>query len=175
MSGHRLIKMDALKNLYADLNLKNVRTYIQSGNVVFEEKGSNPELIAKLISQKIMKDFGFEVPVIVMDLKALTKILANNPFVNERNEDVKILHVTILSDNPDETLIDKIKVGPYGADEFIVSGRTVYLFCPNGYGNTKLNNTFFESKLKVNATTRNWKTMNELWRIAGGELNILMV
>lgn len=168
MSGHRVIKMDALKKLYADLNLKNIRTYIQSGNVVFEEKDSNPKLIAKLISQKIMKDFGFEVPVIVLDLPDLTTILENNPFVNERAEDVKFLHVTLLSDYPDPSDIDKIKAGPYGADEFIVSGRTLYLFCPAGYGNTKLSNTFFESKLKVSATTRNWKTMNELWRIAAG-------
>lgn len=168
MSGHRVIKMDALKKMYENLNLKNVRTYIQSGNVVFEESGKNAKAIATQISQKIIKDFGFEVPVIVLQLSELKEMLTNNPFVNDRNEDAKFLHVTLLASNPDQSDIDKIKAGQYGADEFKLSGRSVYLYCPNGYGNTKLSNTFFESKLKVTATTRNWKTMNELWRIAGG-------
>ncbi len=58
--------------------------------------------------------------------------------------------------------MDKIKKGTYDPDEFIFDGNNVYLFCPNGYGNTKLNNNFFENKLKITATTRNWKTVNEL-------------
>src|SRR6202008_1647475 len=89
-------------------------------------------------------------------------VLQNNPFINKRKEDVTKLHVTFLSAEPEKANIDKIKGGNYVADEFRVTGKTVYLFCPNGYGNTKLSNTFFENKLKVTATTRNWKTINEL-------------
>ncbi len=92
-------------------------------------------------------------------------ISKNNPFI-KRKADVAFLHVTFLSDEPEKPNLLKIAEGPYGKDKFIVSGKAVYLFCPGGYGNTKLSNTFFENKLKVVATTRNWKTVNELARMS---------
>jgi len=187
-----MIKMDALRAMYAGLGFENIQTYIQSGNVVFgchsnqlsavsnqphatpflladaELRGADTEAImGKLISQKILEVFGFEVPVMVMGVEELVDVIRNNPFVGDRNEDVSKLHVTFLSSVPDLSLVEKISGGMYGGDEFIVVGRVVYLLCPNGYGNTKLNNAFFESKLKVVATTRNWKTINELVRIGG--------
>ena len=76
------------------------------------------------------------------------------------------MHVTFLYETPEQTNIDKIIVGIFGNDEFIISGKAIYLFCPDGYGNTKLSNAFFETKLKVTATTRNWKTIGELVKIA---------
>ena len=105
----------------------------------------------------------------VKELDELIHVLKNNPFVNKRKEDPAKLHVTFLSGNVEETALEKIKAGEYGSDEYFVSDNTVYLFCPNGYGNTKLSNTFFENKLKLTATTRNWKTISELVRL--GESN----
>ena len=167
VSGHKKIKMDALRNIYSDLNFKNIQTYLQSGNVIFQGKRTKHEESEKIIARKILNEFGFDVPVIVMDLNELLTVLKNNPFVNERNEDLTTLHVTFLSQKPEQANIDKIKNGQYAPDEFIVSGMTVYLFCPNGYGNTKLTSTFFENKLKSVATTRNWKTIQEIFNIAG--------
>ncbi len=169
VSGHRPIKMEALKKMYEGLKFKNVQTYIQSGNVIFQDKSDQPKELEKKISKKIMLEFGFEVPVIVLELSYLIEIVKNNPFVNERNEDIKSLHVTMLNEMPDQLNIDKIKGLLFGHDEFIIAGSAVYLFCPEGYGNSKLSNNFFESKLKVTATTRNWKTMNELLRLASGK------
>jgi len=166
VSGHKIIKMDALRKMYADLNFKNVKTYIQSGNVIFQDKKTKHEELEKKIAEKISDEFGFEVPVLVKDLDELTTVLKNNPLVNKRNEDITKLHVTFLSQEPEQANIDKIKNGQYASDEFILIGKTVYLFCPNGYGKTKLSNTFFENKLKIIATTRNWKTINELFNIA---------
>lgn len=167
VSGSKMIKMEALRKLYEDLKFKNVKTYIQSGNVVFEDKAANSKVLEQRIKKKILDVFGFDVPVMVKETSELIVVLKNNPFVNKRNEDVTKLHVTFLSDEPDETLLAKIREKQYDPDEYIISGTAIYLFCPNGYGNTKLNNNFFENKLKVTATTRNWKTVNELVSLAG--------
>jgi uncharacterized protein (DUF1697 family) len=162
VSGHKPIKMDALRAMCEQLNFKNAKTYIQSGNIVFQYKQTNTETLEKLISKKIKETFTFDVPVLVKDADELKLILKNNPFVNKRNEDITKLHVTFLSHQPEKINCDKIKEGNYGADEFIISGKNIYLFCPVSYGNSKLSNTFLENKLKVTATTRNWKTINEL-------------
>ena len=166
VSGHKLIKMDTLRKLFDSMGFKNTKTYIQSGNVVFQGKQAKTQDLEKKIASSIQKEFGFKVPVLVKEVDELEVVLKNNPFINKRKEDVTKLHVTFLSAEPEKAFIEKIKEGNYAADEFIVIGKTVYLFCPNGYGNTKLSNTFFENKLKVTATTRNWKTINELVTMA---------
>jgi uncharacterized protein (DUF1697 family) len=158
--------MDALKTLFESLNFKNVKTYIQSGNVVFKSKTAKPQDLEKKIATQIKKEFDFDVPVMVKEINELSTVLNHNPFINKRKEDITKLHVTFLSQEPEEAAINKIKEGQYAEDEFIIIDKAVYLFCPNGYGNTKLTNTFFENKFKVIATTRNWKTVTELVNIA---------
>ncbi len=162
VSGHKMIKMETLRAMFERLNFKNTKTYIQSGNVVFQSKEININKLEQKIVKEIQKEFGFEVPVIVKELDEIKIVLENNPFVNKRKEDITKLHVTFLSAEPAKDSIEKIKDMNYMPDEFILTGKAIYLFCPNGYGNTKLNNNFFENKLKVAATTRNWKTVNEL-------------
>lgn len=170
VSGHKKMKMEMLREMLAELKFKNVRTYIQSGNIVFQAKESAREKLEKIIGKKIVDNFGFEVPVIVKELMEVKSVLENNPFVNKRKEDISKLHVTFLSGKPSKQGLEKIKEGNYEPDEFVVFENDIYLFCPHGYGNTKLNNNFFENKLKVVATTRNWKTVNKLAAMAE-ELN----
>ena len=162
VSGHKMIKMEALRAMFETLKFKNTKTYIQSGNVVFQSKETNVDKIRSMIVKKIEEEFGFKVPVIIKGLDEIKTVLINNPFINKRKEDNTKLHVTFLSGEPDPQAITAIKGEQYAADEFILSGRNIYLYCPGGYGNTKLSNNFFENKLKVVATTRNWKTINEL-------------
>jgi uncharacterized protein (DUF1697 family) len=166
VSGHKMIKMKALQELYERLGFRNVRTYIQSGNVVFENKPSETGVLEKMISGEILESFGFEVPVIVLEKEELINILSHNAFIRDRNEDISRLHVTILSRDPENHLVDNIGKEVFLPDEYCIIGKAVYLFCPNGYGNTKLSNTFFEKKLKVLATTRNWKTVLELVKMS---------
>lgn len=166
VSGKKMIKMDALRNMYSGIGFKNVQTYIQSGNVVFQEKIAKVQDLEKKISNEIMKTFGFEVPVLVQGLAEIKEIVRNNPFVRERKEEEKCLHVTFLSSVPLKENIEKINRSLYFPDEFIWKGKAVLLYCPGGYGKTKLTNTFFENRLKVTATTRNWKTCNELVSMA---------
>ena len=162
VSGHKLIKMEAFRKMLEELDFKNVKTYIQSGNAVFQFKETDTSKIEKKIAKKIQEVFGFEVPVMVKELDEIKIVFKNNPFLNKRKEDLTRLHVTFLNGEPAKENVDKIKEGNYVPDEFIFSGNNVYLFCPDGYGNTKLNNNFFENKLKLVATTRNWKTIGEL-------------
>jgi uncharacterized protein (DUF1697 family) len=155
--------MQDLKALFESLNFINVKTYIQSGNVIFDAKSSkNSESI---IQQKIKEQFGFDVPMIIRTADEITSILNLNPYLNQKNIELDKLHITFLSEEPSTENLNKITTYNFEPDEFEIIGNKVYLHCPNGYGNTKLSNTFFENKLKVTATTRNWKTVNEIAKL----------
>jgi uncharacterized protein (DUF1697 family) len=162
VSGHNLIKMKALQEMYVKLGFTNVRTYIQSGNVVFESEPKQADKLVAIISEGIRNNFGFDVPVIVITNQLLKDIIANNIYMHDRGEDLSKLHVTFLAAEPLKDLVETINQEKYLPDEFCILPKAVLLFCPNGYGNTKLSNAFFEKKLKVQATTRNWKTIMEL-------------
>lgn len=166
VSGHKMIKMNELVSLFESLHFENVKTYIQSGNVIFQTHETDVHDLAKRIEAKISEQFGFEVPVLVKEKNDIISVIQNNPFLKLSDKDVTKLHVTFLSQEPDKSNLDKINQGQYLPDEYILSGSIIYLYCPNGYGNTKLNNNFLENKLKVVATTRNWKTVNELMKMA---------
>ena len=153
VSGQKMIKMEALKAHLEALNFKNITTYIQSGNVIFEYEEVNQSDLANQIVGIILQKCGFQVPVLVKDASYFEKVLKNNPFVNPRNEDINKLHVTFLASTPEKGKVEKIPLFENTNDEFVVLDDFIYLFCPNGYGNTKLNNTFFENKLKVTAIT----------------------
>ncbi len=166
VSGKRLIKMDALKKMYENLNFDNIQTYVQSGNVVFLSKENDPKKLEKIISSKIKSEFGFDVPVIVLSAKTLEKIIESNPFTKDKLKDVSFLHVTFLADKVAQLDKESIIEKKLPNEEIRFAPNAVYLYCPDGYGRTKLNNNFLENKLKVTATTRNWKTTNELLKLA---------
>ncbi|MCX6188156.1 MAG: DUF1697 domain-containing protein [Bacteroidetes bacterium] len=166
VSGHKAIKMEALRSFCETLGFTKVQTYIQSGNIIFNFSNAPCADLEKKIARKILEEFHFEVPVIVMEAEVVRKVSKNNPFTNERNLDLTQLHVTFLAEEPKQAVVSKIKADDYAPDEFVVDGKTVYLYCPGGYGKTKLSNSFFESKLNVKATTRNWKTVNALVALA---------
>ncbi len=162
VSGQKKVNMKELKALYEELGFTQVRTYIQSGNVVFESSPAKPQDLAKQIEEKIADKYKFDVPIIIRDAEEWENTRKANPFLAKDNSQLDKLHVTFLSEEPTQAHLDKVATYRYEPDEFIIVGKDVYVYCPNGYGNTKLNNTFFENKLKVTATTRNWKTVNEL-------------
>jgi len=162
VSGHRMIKMEELKNVLSELNFTNIRTYIQSGNIIFDSEKKDPAYLEKQIEEKILNHFEFHVPVVIRTRSELDNIHKDNPFLGKRNEPVDKLHVTFFPEHPEKEHLKKIEELLFLSDEFVVSGREAYLYCPNGYGRTKLTNQFFENKLKLTATTRNWKTIETL-------------
>lgn len=166
VSGQKLIKMDALKASYEGLGFRAVTTYIQSGNIIFLGNNTKPSELAQTITLQIKKDFGFDVLVIVLTVDTLKQIIDSNPFSKDSNKDCAFLHVTFLSEKPQTSDFKIIENNKLNNEELFFADNVVYLYCPNGYGKTKLNTPFLESKLKVNATTRNWKTTQELLKIA---------
>ena len=160
--------MADLKGLYEKLGCTNVTTYIQSGNVIFDKKKKEDEQeLEKKIAQAIQQQYDFEVPVQVKTVDQIKHTLASNPFLKRKDFLKEKLHVTFLAETPNALNLDKLENVDYSPDEFQIIGQDIFIYCEK-YGRTKLNNGFFERKLKVSATTRNWKTINKLLDIANG-------
>jgi uncharacterized protein (DUF1697 family) len=166
LSGHRIVKMDQLRKAFEGLGFEDVKTYIQSGNVVF--KGPGTQNLVKRIEQKIVRQFGFPVPVVVKTSDEIGEIIRNNPLVKEKGIDLSKLHVTFLSCAPETSALTTLEAFAAGPDQFRGSMSAIYLHCPNGYHETKLGNNVLGKMLKVGTTTRNWKTVNRLYEMTLG-------
>jgi len=158
--------MPDLVKVFESLGFKDVRTYVQSGNVIFEYDSDDTSRIASKIGKKINQIYGFSVNVIIRTKDELEKIISNNPFLKKPQIEIEKLHVTFLSDLPDKQTASDLDIKKEANEQFIIIGKEVYLYCPNGYGKTKLNNQIFEKKLKTIATTRNWRTTNKLLELS---------
>ncbi len=161
VGGKNIIKMEALKSLMQQLNFINVETYIQSGNIIFTTKYLDTLKIALLLKNAILKHFSFYVRVLVISKKQFQQIINNNIFAGEK--DIALQHITFLQKNESNFMPDE---NDYLPNEFSITENAVYLYCPLGYSNCKLNNTFFEKKMGTMATTRNLKTSLHLLAIA---------
>lgn len=160
VGGKRKILMADLKSMCEKLGLKNVKTYIQSGNLIFNSDRQNSELENDL-EKAITEKFGFDVPVIVRTEKELEASINNNPFF-DKDADIKQLHLTFLKEKPSKENIDKTLTYNYEPDKFKIDDKDTFIFCAGKYHKSKLTNNFFEKQLKVGATTRNWKTVLKL-------------
>lgn len=166
VGGKRKILMGNLKELYERAGFRNVITYIQSGNVIFDDDSNKSELeLAEETEQMILEQYGFEVPVIVRSAGDIEKAVNGNPFFKP---DIAIerLHLTFLKTLPGSELVSAIQKTDYHPDLFEITGKEVFICCSGRYSDTKLSNTFFEKKLNVTATTRNWKTVVKLVELA---------
>lgn len=160
--------MADLKEMFSDLGFTDISTYIQSGNVIFKSEDKDRELEARL-EKTIKESFGYDVPVIVRSAGELEKAISNNPFYKS-HADLQKLHLTFLQQKPSEE--NKKQIASFGSefDKFVIDEKDVFIYCEGKYHESKLTNNFFERKLKVGATTRNWKTvlkLNELCRSTG--------
>ncbi|CAA6820970.1 MAG: Unknown protein [uncultured Sulfurovum sp.] len=160
VGGHKKILMADLKALYELLGFEKVETFIQSGNVVFNTDKSAETLLEE-IQKAIANKYGFEVLVQIRQIADFENIIKSCPYTKldlEVDKATKIM-ITFLDALPKEEDITELMTYVKTPEQLVVLGKEAYLYCPNGYGKTKLNNNFLESKLKVNATTRNWKSV----------------
>ena len=161
VSGRNLLKMQELRKCLDKIGFKNTRTYVQSGNIIFQSEILSSVTLAQMISESISRDFGLEVPVLVKTLSEIIAAIEENPFLPDQAENPESLYLTLLERKPEETQLEFIP-DQSGPDRFIIINDRIYLYCPGGYGKTKFTNTFFEKKLKTIATTRNWNTLLQL-------------
>ena len=159
VSGHKRVPMAELRELLVKSGLKDVQTYIQSGNVIFESSIADKEKLVSIIHNAIKSHFGFEVPILVLRPKELQQIFDDCPFDQEKKENSYFM---LLYSKADYDLVERISQLSYPNEAFKITDNAIYFYCSVGYGKAKLGNNFFERKLKVIATARNFKTMVKL-------------
>jgi uncharacterized protein (DUF1697 family) len=164
--GGNSLKMDWLRQACAGLGLQDVRTYVQSGNIVFSSR-LGAEKLAKTLKTTIDTQTRLPVTVVVRSASEMAQIAAGNPFLKARGVDPSRLYVTFLTKAPSKPALEKLDALAGARDEYRWMGREVYLHCPINYGETKLSNTAIEKSFAVGATTRNWKTVTVLCEMAG--------
>tara|TARA_R110002073_G_scaffold57778_4_gene146643 strand:- start:44790 stop:45341 length:552 start_codon:yes stop_codon:yes gene_type:complete len=162
VGGHKKIKMTDLKASLEKLSFNKVTTYIQSGNVVFNASVGSVTALETRIQNQIANDFGFEVPVIIKTPVELKTVYANNPFSKNPLNDEKLFYVVFLKQQPQQEFIAHLESYNYSPEAYIINEKIVYFYAANGAANAKMGNAFFESKLKIIATSRNWRTLHKL-------------
>jgi len=156
--------MADLRGLFDELGFGDVSTHLQSGNVLFEGKGSARQLETKL-ERAIGERLAPGVSVLLRTKAQLARVVTGNPFASR---EISKLHVTFLEKPPPRGRATALDPAVGTPDEFRLVGREIYLHYPGGYGRSKLSNAYFEKQLGVVATTRNWKTVTALAELAGG-------
>jgi uncharacterized protein (DUF1697 family) len=162
VSGHNMIKMDALKKMLENMGFQNVETYIQSGNVFFESEEENAAGIGFKIKQEISKVFGYDVPVIMVSKTDLELCFKNNPYLKEKECDIKKLYVAFISKELTAAAINDLKISNFKPDEAAIDSNRIYIKYAIGAGKTNLDQKYIEKKLNVVATIRNWNTVTKL-------------
>jgi uncharacterized protein (DUF1697 family) len=157
--GGNILKMDRLREICAKLGAKNPRTYVQSGNVVFEAQGRASDWAAKL-EKKLAGESRLPVSIIVRTSAEISKVLAGNPFLKEKGIDTARLAVTFLQQPPAKPALAALAALEIGSERFHCAGKELYLHCPDGFANAKLYT--LGKVLKQRTTTRNWNTLIKL-------------
>ncbi|MBT3274535.1 MAG: DUF1697 domain-containing protein [Spirochaetales bacterium] len=162
VSGQKKILMQELKGLYENLGFLDIQTYIQSGNVVFRSSERDSSSLDKSIKKAIFANYQFEVEVIMRTLDEMIETVKHNPFFNSNSADIKKLAVVFFQQQPETEKFLNIEELDAGDDLFSHTDREIFLYVEKGFAKTKLTNVFFEKKLGIPATTRNWRTVTTL-------------
>ena len=170
VGGKNKLLMRDLAAMFSEAGCDEVRTYIQSGNVVFRAGPALARRVPVLIGEAIAARFGYRVPVLTRTAGELAAVILANPFLGVAAEVGQLgqLHVGFLADRPEAAAVDALDPDRSPPDEFAVVGREVYSYCPQGIARTRLTTRYFESKLSTTMTARNWKTVLKLHELAGG-------
>jgi uncharacterized protein (DUF1697 family) len=161
VSGQKLIKMEELRKLFESMKLKNVASYIQSGNVVFEAPGE-PKALLKKIKNGIHKTFGFDVETVLRTDKEIAAVVKNDPFKKSKGIDYKKVYVAFLSEEPSREAKAEFDYKGDDVEALHLKGKELYILYTEGMGKAKFTHNYIERKLKITATARNWNTVNKM-------------
>jgi uncharacterized protein (DUF1697 family) len=161
VGGKNKIAMKDLQSSFVALGHGEVTTYIQSGNVVFRSASKQASKLGLAIEHEISKAFGLKIGVLVRTPSDFDNLIKNNPFHEPARDPAKLL-VMFLDGAPSPDAVAGLDPRRSPPDEFVVRGRDVYAYCPNGFGRSKLSIDYFERRLQTRATARNWNTVLKL-------------
>lgn len=165
VGGHNMIKMDALRALYESLGLKNVQTYVQSGNVVFTTDKHSLDQLAKEIEDAIERQFGFRSSIILRTAAEMREVIRKNPFASRQDIEPGKLHVTFLSSDPGQDARERVLAMKIDPEELVFGIREHYIYFPNGAGQSKVP-AAMERALKTPGTARNWNSVTKMLEMA---------
>jgi uncharacterized protein (DUF1697 family) len=163
---HKRMKMEKLRASCQALGLKQVKTFIQSGNLIFQGEKISPAALSKKIEAQIVSDFGFSADVISRSREEMGKIIRENPLVKEKGVDSSKLHVVFLAEAPAAPALKKLESLTLAPDRVSSSGREIYFYFPNGVSGSSLWKHPLDRVLSVSTTMRNWNTVNKLYEMA---------
>lgn len=161
VGGKNILPMKALAQLFVDAGCRDVSTHIQSGNVLYSAKSALAAKAPVAIAKEIEARFGIRTQLVVRSKEELDEAIAQNPFLKAGREE-KPLSLVFLRDTPAEDAVKQLDPHRSPPDEFVLRGRDIYLYQPNGIANSKLTNAYFDSKLSTVSTGRNWRTVLKL-------------
>lgn len=165
VGGHNVIKMDALRELYASLKFEEPKTFIQSGNVIFRTGTADEGALAKKIQASIEKEFDIRPEVFLRSAADLRKIIAANPFAKRKDVEPNKLHVSFLAEKPSSDVQKKLLAIEGIPEELHLVGRDLFIYFPDGAGRSKLI-PVLDRILKTSATARNWNSVNKMLALA---------
>lgn len=163
VGGKNKLPMADLRDIFAAAGCGAVKTYIQSGNVVFEAAEDLAERVPALVSEAIRERFGYETAVVMRSGYEMRRVADSNPF--DTSGDPRFLLVAFLADAPGAETVARLDPHRSPPDAFEVRGRHVYLHYPNGVARSKLTNEYLASRLGTASTMRNWRTVLTLLKM----------
>jgi uncharacterized protein (DUF1697 family) len=166
VGGNKMIKMDALRQLYESLGLRDAQTYMQSGNVVFKAGARDLARLPKRIEDALERTFGFRPSVIHRTSSELKDVIRRNPFASRRDIEPSRLLVTFLASDPTKEAREKVLAMKTEPEELHIDGRELYVYFPNGMARPRVPMVQIEKALKTPATGRNWNTVQKLLEIS---------
>jgi uncharacterized protein (DUF1697 family) len=166
VGGHNKVGMDVLRAIYDSLALRNVQTYVQSGNVIFTTKERDIDRLANEIENAIELRSGFRCDVIVRTVSQLRDVIRRNPFANRQGIEPSKLLVTFLAKAPSQEACDKVLAIKTEPEELRLDAREHYIYFPNGIGRSRLPAAAIAKALNTPGTGRNWNSVTKLLEIA---------
>ncbi|NPV02943.1 MAG: DUF1697 domain-containing protein [Brevinematales bacterium] len=164
VGGKNRVRMDELARLYESMGYSRVRTYIQSGNVLFDSAEKDTGLLQREIEGQIASALGLDVRALIRTRDELRGVIARNPFGAEYHDQLYVAFLSAAPENPPMDALEKLKDE---REQFVIYGKEIYIYYHNGAGTTKFSNTALEKKLGLVSTTRNWNTVNQLAAMSG--------
>lgn len=166
VGGKNIIKMDELRQIFVNMGFENVRTYIQSGNILFESKEKNEKIITVRLESAFLKRLGDKIPVFIRTIRDLNEIVNLNPFAKIKTASSTKFYVSFLNENPGKK--PRLPLISHKKDVEIIEieKREVYSLTKEIKGRFGFPNNFAENEFGIKASTRNWNTVTKLLEIS---------